>query len=45
MISFLRGNVKKFLFDPKRIILLVNDDGYEIYIPEYLSDIPIENGI
>ena len=45
MISFLRGNVKKFLFDPKRIILLFNDFGYEIYIPEYLSDVLIENGI
>ena len=35
MISFLNGEILKFLSDPKRIVLLVNGIGYEIYIPEY----------
>jgi holliday junction DNA helicase RuvA len=45
MISFLEGNIKKFLLNPKRLILLVNGVGYEIHIPEYLSNFFVENSI
>jgi|TARA_B110000263_G_scaffold250141_1_gene270823 Holliday junction DNA helicase RuvA len=45
MISFLEGSIKKFLLNPKRLILLVNGVGYEIHIPEYLSNFFTENSI
>ena len=45
MISFLEGSIKKFLLNPKRLILLVNGVGYEIHIPEYLSNFFVENSI
>ena len=45
MISFLNGEILKFLSDPKRIILLVNGIGYEIYIPEYLNNYFVENKV
>ena len=43
MISFIQGEILKFLSDPKRIILLVKGIGYEIYIPEYLNNYFVEN--
>ena len=43
MISFIQGEILKFLSDPKRIILLVKGIGYEIYIPEYLNNYFLEN--
>lgn len=43
MISFIQGEILKFLSDPKRIILLVKGVGYEIYIPEYLNNFFVEN--
>ena len=45
MISFLEGSIKKFLLNPKRLVLLVNGVGYEILIPEYLSNFFVENSI
>ena len=45
MISFLNGEILKFLSDPKRIVLLVNGIGYEIYIPEYLNNYFVENKV
>ena len=45
MISFLSGEILKFLSDPKRIVLLVNGIGYEIYIPEYLNNYFVENKV
>ena len=45
MISFLNGEILKFLSDPKRIVLLVNGIGYEIYIPEYLNNYFAENKV
>ena len=45
MISFLNGEILKFLSDPKRIVLLVNGIGYEIYIPEYLNNCFVENKV
>lgn len=45
MISFIQGEILKFLSNPKRIILLVNGIGYEIYIPEYLNNYFVENKI
>ena len=45
MISFIQGEILKLLSNPKRIILLVNGIGYEIYIPEYLNNYFMENNI
>ena len=45
MISFIQGEILKFLSNPKRIVLLVNGIGYEIYIPEYLNNYFVENKI
>ncbi|MEC7838013.1 MAG: Holliday junction branch migration protein RuvA [Chloroflexota bacterium] len=45
MINFIQGEILKFLSNPKRIVLLVNGIGYEIYIPEYLNNYFVENNI
>ncbi|MBL06864.1 MAG: Holliday junction DNA helicase RuvA [Chloroflexi bacterium] len=45
MISFLKGEILKFLSDPKRIVLNVGGIGYEIYIPEYLNNYFVENKV
>ena len=45
MINYLEGNIIKFLSEPKRIVVLVNSIGYEIYTPEFLTNYFIENDI